>query len=85
MILGVLSLVLALAYYLRQRGMGFAGAAGLAALLPPLAIVFYAFVHPADQQLREAWAVAALAGLFFGLLLGGFGAYVASVLQQREP
>lgn len=85
MILGVLSLVLALAYYLRQRGLGFARATGLAALLPPLVIVFYAFVYPADQELRDAWVEAVLASLFFGLLVGGFGAYVASLLKPRDP
>jgi asparagine N-glycosylation enzyme membrane subunit Stt3 len=85
MILGVLSLVLALAYYLRQRGLGFARATGLAALLPPLFIVFYAFVYPADQELREVWDVAVLAGVFFGLVVGGFGAYVASLFQPPEP
>jgi hypothetical protein len=83
MILGVLSLVFALAYYLRQRGMGFFRSAALAALLAPLALVFAAFVYPADAQLREAWTVAAMGGLFFGLLLGGFGAYVASLLERH--
>ena len=85
MIMLALAATLALAVYLRLRGAGGLLIIPLAALLMPCVILFSAFVYPGDPELREAWLLAAAVGLFFGMLIAGFGYFVAPMLKNRTP
>ena len=85
MILAVLTAAFALAVYLHLRGVGAAVAIPVAAILVPEGVLFQAFIYPGDSELRQYWLMAALVGLFFGVLAAAFGYFVAPMLGNRKP
>ncbi len=86
MILAALAAAFVLAMHLSMRGLPMLKAVPLAALVVPAVIMFQAFVYPGDPDLSEAWVIAALLGLFFGLLAATPAYYASRYLQdQRKP
>lgn len=86
MILVALAAAFVLAMQLSMRGLPLLKAVPLAALAVPAAILFQAFIYPGDPELSEAWVIAVLVGLFFGLLAATPGFYASRYLQdQRKP
>ena len=85
MLLSALAIAFALSIYLRLRGVHAALAIPLPALLVVAGVLFQAFIFPGDPELAEHWLIAALVGMFFGVLVAGFGYFVAPMLRNRNP
>lgn len=84
MLFSVLAMAFALAFYLHLRGRRAVPAIAPAALLVPAGVLFQAFIFPGDPELAQHWLLAALVGLFFGLLAAGFGYFVAPMIRNKE-
>ena len=77
MLLSVLAIAFALALYLHLRGLGAVFSISLSALLVPAGVLFQAFIFP-------GWLLAALVGVFFGLLAAGFGYFIAPMMRHKD-
>lgn len=84
MLLSVLAIAFALALYLHLRGLGAVFSISLSALLVPVGVLFQAFIFPGDPELAEHWLLAALVGVFFGLLAAGFGYFIAPMMRHKD-
>ena len=84
MLLSVLAMAFALAFYLHLRGVGASLAIPLSALLVPAGVLFQAFIFPGDPDLAEHWLLAAMVGMFFGILASGFGYFVAPMMRHKD-
>ena len=85
MLHSALAIAFALSIYLRLRGVHAALTIPLPALLVAAGVLFQAFIFPGDPELAEHWLIAALVGMFFGVLVAGFGYFVAPMLRNRVP
>jgi hypothetical protein len=84
MLLSVLAMAFALAFYLSLRGVGAALAIPVSTLLVPAGVLFQAFIFPGDPELAEHWLLAALVGVLFGLLVAGFGYFIAPMMRNKD-
>lgn len=83
MLLAVLAIAFALAIHLRLRGIGAALAIPLAAAVVAAGVLFQAFIYPGDPELQQWWQLAAAVGLLFGVMIAGFGYFIAPMLKDR--
>ena len=82
-IVGALLLAFAVGAYLRFRRWPAVRAIAVASLLAPLAIMFSAFVFPADPEFRTWWHITAATSVFFGICAAAAG-YVLAALMKRQ-